>query len=44
MANIKKSVKLKTILKRLEADANADKARVDELQNLLYGSGWHTIA
>lgn len=40
---IKKANKLKVILKRLEADPNADKAKVDELQNLLYGTGWHTV-
>lgn len=43
MANIKKSSKLKVILRRLEADPNADKAKIAELQALLYGGGWHTV-
>jgi hypothetical protein len=41
--NIKKSSKLKDKLKKLETDPSADKAKIAELQALLYGSGWHTV-
>lgn len=42
--NIKKSNKLKDRLKKMEADPSADKAKIAELQALIYGAGWHTIA
>jgi hypothetical protein len=41
--NIKKTNKLKDKLKKLEADPSEDKAKIAELQALIYGSGWHTV-
>lgn len=41
--NLKKTSKLKDKLKRMEADPSADKAKVAELQALIYGAGWHTV-
>lgn len=43
MAVIRRTEKLKKLLKDLESRPGADKALVAELQALLYGSGWHTI-